>query len=769
MTSSRTIEEAARAFGTLLSVALQHWPNKVFVVDFPIRHVHATLEYQLLLKQEYHRVAAKMGVRYFSTNDVFQPSKRHLWCQDLVHLSDDKGMPLLADFIWNTSYSILHIPVNPVPLRVHPTLKRCFHKNKKKHGTSSQPQCVAPSQRSATSYRPFPAAVKMKYVDHDQWTHLLPTVPDVRMQVRDRRHCIRQHAAKGLFVDIQQRILSGCTMERIFDTYVVCYPSGYRQNAKPVHDPAPKSVAEKKSLHIKKLSGAASRHVGRRPLVVVDRVREVVEQEDVRDKVVRRRKIHTSVTQTEQKQELPTERVLKQELASQLVQKQKFGTDEGSVVGQGEGGHIPSEVGKGLQDTQNINGVYSWVMVSNLCVPFQHIFECPNKFSIAELCDDNTLPVTCKPNWVKSLPSKTSNTLYNKGGMPSVHDTSGGDSDHNKTHKNHIRGGVGGGNSIFETAISIAEQHGIQLRSGNPNKANGNCLYESIIDNINARQCFAEHLPERPEHYRKVWNTVGEQKIKASPYYPNIYTEQQWREAWQTLQTTNQYDLDYFGDMAILSCAHTTKKDILVFNTPWKTTTAQPHSPIYVISADAIDPANARDTDVPLVLAYNGHHFESLIPVSNVDVNKTIVLVNAYKTGTYTTPRSLAQMFQLSGNDLHNTETDSPTTKKTICTQATENQKRTKLAPTTSNVQIQNYAPKSHNLDEGNNTSDTVAITLPDVCNSCQKPFQTLLVHLRRSKQCQLHYNLQSLHQEVIVKHADQQPLWQGPKRQKLE
>ncbi|XP_035292059.1 uncharacterized protein LOC118237448 isoform X1 [Anguilla anguilla] len=336
-----------------------------------------------------------------------------------------------------------------------------------------------------------------------------------------------------------------------------------------------------------------------------------------------------------------------------------------------------------------------------------------------------------------------------------------------KKGKNHIRGGEG--NSIFQTTISIAEQHGIQLRSGNPNKAKGNCLYESIIDNINARECFPELFTERPKHYRNVWNTVDEQKIKASPYYPNIYTEQKWREAWQTLQTTNQYDLDYFGDMAILSCAHTTKKDILVFNTPWKTTNAQPHSPIYVISADAIDPANARDTHVPLVLAYNGHHFESLIPVSNVDVDKTIVLVDAYKTGTYKTPRSLAQMFELIGNDLHNTESNCPTTNKTICTQATENQKRTELTATTSNVQIQNYAPKSHSLDEGNNTSDTIAITLPDVCNSCQKPFQRLLVHLRMSKQCQLHYNMQSSYQEVIVKHADQKPLWQAAKRQKLQ
>lgn len=198
-------------------------------------------------------------------------------------------------------------------------------------------------------------------------------------------------------------------------------------------------------------------------------------------------------------------------------------------------------------------------------------------------------------------------------------------------------------------------------------------------------------------------------------------------------------------------------------------TNAQPHSPIYVISADAIDPANARDTHVPLVLAYNGHHFESLIPVSNVDVDKTIVLVDAYKTGTYKTPRSLAQMFELIGNDLHNTESNCPTTNKTICTQATENQKRTELTATTSNVQIQNYAPKSHSLDEGNNISDTIAITLPDVCNSCQKSFQRLLVHLRRSKQCQLHYNMQSSYQEVIVKHADQKPLWQAAKCQKLQ
>lgn len=49
-------------------------------------------------------------------------------------------------------------------------------------------------------------------------------------------------------------------------------------------------------------------------------------------------------------------------------------------------------------------------------------------------------------------------------------------------------GGAGEDSSIFSIAISIGAKHNIQFKSGNPNKADGNCLYESIIDNINSRK-----------------------------------------------------------------------------------------------------------------------------------------------------------------------------------------------------------------------------------------------------------------------------------------
>lgn len=60
-----------------------------------------------------------------------------------------------------------------------------------------------------------------------------------------------------------------------------------------------------------------------------------------------------------------------------------------------------------------------------------------------------------------------------------------------------------------------------------------------------------------------VWNTVGEDEVKSTPYYPAKYSEQQWKDAFHILKTTNQYDSEYFGDLAILNCAHSIKKNPL--------------------------------------------------------------------------------------------------------------------------------------------------------------------------------------------------------------
>ena len=131
-----------------------------------------------------------------------------------------------------------------------------------------------------------------------------------------------------------------------------------------------------------------------------------------------------------------------------------------------------------------------------------------------------------------------------------------------------LRGGSRKESVIFEKAIYVGKEHGINFAPGTQNKADGNCLYEGVIDNWNWN-CFTPKLDAtKPEKYRKEWNEKGEVASKKSAYYTDTYTDKEWKDAWFILQSTNQYDLPYFGDMAILSCAHSLKKDILVINTP---------------------------------------------------------------------------------------------------------------------------------------------------------------------------------------------------------
>ena len=194
----------------------------------------------------------------------------------------------------------------------------------------------------------------------------------------------------------------------------------------------------------------------------------------------------------------------------------------------------------------------------------------------------------------------------------------------------------------IQVTIDVGKKHDINLEPGNPNAAAGHCLYESFMDNINNRSCFTQELRNTPEHYRMVWNREGEMKVKLSNYYPANYTEEEWRSAWEQIQTSNVWDLDYFGDMAIISCAHSLRKDVLIFNTNH----AFANEPISVISADQFDPTNQRDTEVPVVLASNGNHFESLIPKTIEDIQKTVKLVKDYKTGKYVIPRELKNQYK---------------------------------------------------------------------------------------------------------------------------
>ncbi|XP_030578831.1 uncharacterized protein LOC115775437, partial [Archocentrus centrarchus] len=102
LTASRTVTEAAADFGRYVATVASRW-TKVCVLDFP-RRLTVDLEVQNHLSQEYHRVAARLGVKYFSVAEFFPMDNLDLWARDGVHLSDSDGMKILGDLLWNVSF-----------------------------------------------------------------------------------------------------------------------------------------------------------------------------------------------------------------------------------------------------------------------------------------------------------------------------------------------------------------------------------------------------------------------------------------------------------------------------------------------------------------------------------------------------------------------------------------------------------------------------------------------------------------------------------------
>ena len=178
---------------------------------------------------------------------------------------------------------------------------------------------------------------------------------------------------------------------------------------------------------------------------------------------------------------------------------------------------------------------------------------------------------------------------------------------------------------IFLRAIENAKKHKIRIVAGIENQGGGNCSYESVLLNINERDCFKVGFVMSPDYYRRVWNVDLRAKILDGriDWNPGM-TRSEIIEGFEELMQAGVYERDFFGDLMMAGIACGTRKRILIFNTHEMT----PHDPISVI--DPTHYGGVVDSDVPVVLAYDLVHYESLHTVDDDDIAQTIKLVNCY-------------------------------------------------------------------------------------------------------------------------------------------
>ena len=105
--------------------------------------------------------------------------------------------------------------------------------------------------------------------------------------------------------------------------------------------------------------------------------------------------------------------------------------------------------------------------------------------------------------------------------------------------------------------------------------------------------------------------------------YPTLgagYTKEEKEENWNRLKQSGVYEIDFFGDLVLHAIARGCNKNILIFNTNIKAA-----DPIYVVEATHF--GGFTDTDIPVILAYNQVHYESLHPFTEHDIEETKMLV----------------------------------------------------------------------------------------------------------------------------------------------
>ena len=181
--------------------------------------------------------------------------------------------------------------------------------------------------------------------------------------------------------------------------------------------------------------------------------------------------------------------------------------------------------------------------------------------------------------------------------------------------------------NMMNRAIHSAKHHGINLKPGPPTPGQGDCAFEAVINNNNERMCFKEKYSLSVTSYRQIWLTDMANRTVDTDW--NIFSQQEWLTGWKDMLVPGTYERGIYGDLMLPGIACGIRKFLLIFNT----NPQSPHDPIYVV-----DPRKFNvhpNTAIPIILAYNLAHYESLHPSTNADILASINLSKEYLENRY--------------------------------------------------------------------------------------------------------------------------------------
>ena len=188
-------------------------------------------------------------------------------------------------------------------------------------------------------------------------------------------------------------------------------------------------------------------------------------------------------------------------------------------------------------------------------------------------------------------------------------------------------------------AKEIAKAHGFNINHEVKSPADGHCAIHAVIENVNRRSCFGEtHIYDSIKMIReKVFTDLKDSVFEFTGGYG--YSDDEFDIAWDNLKYSNLYENSLY-DFILPMMAKWIKKDIFVIYTSDRNS-----DQIGVVTASKLG-GNEADSRIPVILAYDGSHFEGLVPSTPGDIQKSIALKEDYLSGTYSTSESCNKGFK---------------------------------------------------------------------------------------------------------------------------